>query len=305
MAPPDQAAGAAEAEPLAVEIRHLTFTYQPELPPIFRDVNLSVERGARVLLVGANGAGKSTLLRILAGMHMVPDDAARVYGHAAFRDTLYSNQNIAFMGDAWARVVPWVATSVPYQADIPVHQMVRTLFGDLAGTPEEMRCEAARRDRLLQLLDIDPEWRMHNVSDGQRKRVSILLQLLRPYRVLLLDEVTTHLDVISRTDFLTFLREESEQRGATILYATHIFDGLEQWATHMVYLSRGTVVKYGRLAEFDDLQARIAARTPAPLLRTVETWLRQEQTDSQERQAFRRYFHDLAEAKLQPQHTSK
>lgn len=53
-------------------------------------------------------------------------------------------------------------------------------------------------------------------------------QMLRPVEVLLLDEITTDLDVITRADFLAFLRHEAECNGATIVYATHIFDGLAE-----------------------------------------------------------------------------
>lgn len=53
-------------------------------------------------------------------------------------------------------------------------------------------------------------------------------------QVLLLDEITVDLDVLARADLLTFLRKECEERGATIIYATHIFDGLENWPTNIV-----------------------------------------------------------------------
>jgi CCR4-NOT complex subunit CAF16 len=53
-------------------------------------------------------------------------------------------------------------------------------------------------------------------------------------QVLLLDEITVDLDVLARADLLTFLVSECEERGATIIYATHIFDGLDKWATHIV-----------------------------------------------------------------------
>jgi ABC-type uncharacterized transport system ATPase subunit len=56
-------------------------------------------------------------------------------------------------------------------------------------------------------------------------------------QVLLLDEITVDLDVLARADLITFLRSECEEAGATIVYATHIFDGLESWPTHMVYPS--------------------------------------------------------------------
>jgi ABC-type uncharacterized transport system ATPase subunit len=64
----------------------------------------------------------------------------------------------------------------------------------------------------------------------------IFLGLIRPFKILLLDEVTVSLDVVVRQDLLRYLRRESEQRGATILYATHIFDGLDDWPTHLHYL---------------------------------------------------------------------
>jgi len=59
------------------------------------------------------------------------------------------------------------------------------------------------------------------------------------FQVLLLDEITVDLDVLGRADLMRFLVEECETRGATIIYATHIFDGLEFWPTHVAYVARG------------------------------------------------------------------
>lgn len=58
-------------------------------------------------------------------------------------------------------------------------------------------------------------------------------------QVLLLDEITVDLDVLGRADLMRFLAEECESRGATIVYATHIFDGLEVWPTHVACVARG------------------------------------------------------------------
>jgi energy-coupling factor transporter ATP-binding protein EcfA2 len=60
-----------------------------------------------------------------------------------------------------------------------------------------------------------------------------------PVQVLLLDEITVDLDVLGRADLMRFLMEECTSRGATIIYATHIFDGLEFWPTHVAYVARG------------------------------------------------------------------
>lgn len=67
--------------------------------------------------------------------------------------------------------------------------------GDLAA--EQLICnvpdvDPARRERLIKLLDINLQWRMHQVSDGQRRRVQICMGLLKPFQVLLLDEVRRH-----------------------------------------------------------------------------------------------------------------
>jgi ABC-type sugar transport system ATPase subunit len=58
-------------------------------------------------------------------------------------------------------------------------------------------------------------------------------------QVLLLDEITVDLDVLARANLLTYLKKECEERGATIIYATHIFDGLDDWPTDIVsFLAR-------------------------------------------------------------------
>merc|ERR1719284_1288167 len=93
-----------------------------------------------------------------------------------------------------------------------------------------------RRDELIDILGIDMNWRMHQVSDGQRRRVQLFLGLVRPFEILMLDEVTTALDVVVRQDLLRWLQKECDTRGATIVYATHIFDGLDEWPTHIHYL---------------------------------------------------------------------
>ncbi len=101
------------------------------------------------------------------------------------------------------------------------HTLVTQLQGDfpaskmLNGFPG---IDPARRAKLMEVLDINPDWRMHTVSDGQRRRVQICLGLLKPFDVLLLDEITVDLDVLGRADLMQFLKEECEQRGATIIY---------------------------------------------------------------------------------------
>lgn len=58
-----------------------------------------------------------------------------------------------------------------------------------------------------------------------------------------MDEITVDLDVVGRLKLLAFFKEECDLRKATIVYATHIFDGLESWVTHLAYMENGRFVK--------------------------------------------------------------
>ncbi len=75
-------------------------------------------------------------------------------------------------------------------------------------------------------------------------------------------------------DFLSHLKTLTERDGTTIVYATHIYDGLDDWPTHLAYVDEGRLAKFGVVQDFPDLSDRRSAGTVAPLLRTIESWLR-------------------------------
>ncbi|CAM9829093.1 unnamed protein product, partial [Phaeothamnion confervicola] len=259
----------------AITVKDLTFAYDGRKDhPVLRNFNLELSRGSRCLLIGQNGAGKSTLLRVLGGRHLAkPDEAVTILGRNAFRDTKL-NMVRSYLDMDWGlRTVSFAGYGVPLQADIAVKNMMSAL--QAAQHPE-------RRDKLVEMLGVDPEWRMHQVSDGQRRRVQLLLGLVRPFDILLLDEITTSLDVVVRQDLLR--RRESAERGATIVYATHIFDGLDDWPTHLVYLTAaGGTGWQGRLEDLDLIRQFREAGDSSPLLRVACHWLRNE-LDAQRRE---------------------
>lgn len=181
--------------------------------------------------IAANGAGKTTLLRLLAGKRLAPNDTIAVGGKDPFKDGL---AGVTYLG------VEWVLNSV-VRTDIDVPTLLSSIGGD--AYPQ-------RRDELVDILDIDLRWRMHAVSDGERRRVQLAMGLLRPWTVLLLDEITVDLDLLSRSNFLEFLKRETETRPCTIVYATHILDNLSMWPTHLVHMHLGTVKQWGEMEKF-------------------------------------------------------
>jgi CCR4-NOT complex subunit CAF16 len=235
----------------AVEIRGLSFTYPGAAGPVLDQLSVSLPVGARCLLLGANGVGKSTLLRLIAGRHMIAPATLQVLGRAAFHDTALAGE-VGFLGGDF-----------PFRQDITVAEV-------LAHRPG---IDPQRRRRALEILDIDPGWRMHQVSDGQRRRVQILLEIERSLSLLLLDEVTADLDVLARADLLRHLREDSEGRGLTVIYASHVLDGLGPFATHLLFLSPGRVRCFARCEDIPELAAAPDAGGASPLHRLCERWM--------------------------------
>ncbi|KAH8555784.1 P-loop containing nucleoside triphosphate hydrolase protein [Umbelopsis sp. PMI_123] len=218
---------------LAVQVDSLTFGYGG--PDILKNLNLRLPRGARCLLVGANGAGKTTLLRILAGKRMTPG-VVNILGVNAFID---SPKGVTYLGTEWAG-------NPVVRSDLRVDYLLKSVGGDR--WPE-------RRDELIQVLDVDTTWRMHQVSDGQRRRVQLVMGLLAPWDILLLDEVTVDLDVLVRSDFLDYLEKETASRNSTIVYATHIFDGLGEWPTHIAHVADGTAISIHHVDDYPEFDA--------------------------------------------------
>jgi CCR4-NOT complex subunit CAF16 len=218
MAPPD------------ISVTNLTYTFQDYSTGV-SDLTLAVPARSRTLLIGANGAGKTTLLRLLAGKRLAPSGTISVSGADPFKDGL---EGVTYLGLEWV-LNPIVRT------DIGVAELLRSVGGD---------AYPARRDELVGVLDIDVEWRMHAVSDGERRRVQLAMGLIRPWTVLLLDEITVDLDVLSRAEFLGWLKHETEVRECTIVYATHILDNLAGWPTHLVHMHLGTIKEWDTAEKF-------------------------------------------------------
>lgn len=254
--PPQPADGATTAtETPVIQTNGLTYSF-PDYSTGISDITLDLPAGSRTLLIGANGAGKTTLLRLLAGKRLAPKESIRINGVDPFSRGL---EGVTYLG------LEWVLNPV-VRRDIGVDELLASVGGD---------AYPARRDELVSVLDIDTSWRMHAVSDGERRRVQLAMGLVRPWRVLLLDEITVDLDVWTRAQFLGWLRQECERhpdRAAglpppTIVYATHILDHLAGWPTHLVHMHLGTVREWGPASRFLDdptyYQQRLAKQRQA------------------------------------------
>ena len=94
--------------------------------------------------------------------------------------------------------------------------------------------------------------------------------------MLLLDEITVDLDLLSRSNFLQFLKRETESRACTIVYATHILDNLAEWPTHLVHTAGGRIKKSGSMESFEVQKGGAGKSGNSQLGDLVLEWLKED-----------------------------
>merc|ERR1712194_446047 len=213
-----------------IVVKNLSFSYIKNKPTI-TNLNLTVPPNSKVLLVGANGAGKSTLIRILTGQIWTGTeyDEFSINGTNKPND---QNNGVTYLGSAWKRQQTAFEGMCPYSIDCAASEM----FVDWQAK------YADRRDEIVKVLGIDLKWRMNQCSDGQRKKVRIMIKLLKPFQVCIIDEFAADLDILSRSRFFDYLSRECAERGASVVYATHIFDQADSWASHIAFMQLDRVL---------------------------------------------------------------
>ena len=188
-----------------IELRHAAKRYGAKC--VFEDLDLVLERGDRIGLIGQNGAGKSTLLRLLAGVEP-PDSGERVLGHQVTLDFFAQDQYKVL--DENARILDDL-TSVSPTLMVP---QLRTLLGSFLFHGD------------------DVYKRIGVLSGGERNRYALARMLLRPANCLLLDEPTNHLDLQAKEVLLEALRQYS----GTVIFVSHdraFIDGLANKMVHV------------------------------------------------------------------------
>jgi len=205
---------------MVMELKHVRKAYGSTR--VFNDVNLHLERGDRIALIGPNGVGKSTLMRMLSGVE-APDAGTRTEGHQVVMQY--------FAQDEAARLDPTLTVYQTLAGDAPIHMVpnIRTILGGFLFSGD----------------DIEKPVRV--LSGGERTRLAVARMLLRPANTLLLDEPTNHLDLDSKDVLL----EALEDFGGTLIFVSHDRYFVDKLATRVVDIGRGDAVVYpGNYEEF-------------------------------------------------------
>jgi sodium transport system ATP-binding protein len=199
-------------------------------------VSFSVGSGEVVGLLGPNGAGKTTTLRMLAGILTPTEGRVLINGVDMREQTLQAKQRIGFLsGDTQL-----------YQRLTP--REVLRYFGRLYGVPEARL--AQRVEQLVAELDMTSfAGRLcRTLSSGQKQRANIARAFLHEPDVLILDEPTAALDVVSGQFIVEAIRRKRAE-GRAILFSTHIMSEAETLCDRILFIHEGRITESGRLNE--------------------------------------------------------
>ena len=193
------------------------FTAQGVEVQALQGLNLRVDRGEMVALVGASGSGKSTLLTILAGLDTPTAGVARVAGHDVV--AMGRRERVAYQRSAVGFI--WQQTSrnlLPYLSVAENIAMAHVVAGVI---PRSRR--VAEASRLLELLEVGEvrDRRPAELSGGQQQRAALAVALANSPRVLLADEPTGELDGATSADVLAAMETVNRERQVTTLIVTH------------------------------------------------------------------------------------
>lgn len=218
----------------AIEVESVTHHYRRTRA--LSDVSLSITEGSLTGLLGPNGSGKTTLFRLLATLLPVQAGDIRVLGHHVDRDASSVRKHLGVTFQS-----PALDVRLTVEENLRCHGQ---LYGIDRATLKE-RIEAGL-DR-LELHDRRRD-RVETLSGGLRRRVELAKGLLHRPRVLLLDEPSTGLDVLSRHRFWQLVRDIQQSDGTTVVVSTHLMDEAEQ-CDQLFLLHEGQIVRSGSPAE--------------------------------------------------------
>lgn len=213
------------------ELEQLTFTYNQKQVAL-RDINLTVQPGERIAILGANGSGKSTLLKILDALYFATGGTFRAFGQVIKPDTLNDDASAV----AFRRRVGLVFQDPDVQLFSP------TVWDEVTFAPLHLGLSRAevieRAEWALNFLDIGKlrDRAPHRLSGGEKKKVALASVLSLQPEVWLMDEPTASLDPRSTSRLLDFL-DDLKREGKAVITATHDLDIVEEIADRVLLFS--------------------------------------------------------------------
>jgi ABC-2 type transport system ATP-binding protein len=190
-----------------------------------QDIHLELPAGQIMGLIGVNGAGKSTLLRILMGLIQADRGEVEVRGYRLPHAQVAAKREIGYASEDMRL---YKGKTLRWHMDF-----IQTIY------PE---WDEAYAGELLKRFDLRPDQVLRGFSHGQRVKALLLLILARHPKLLLLDEPTTGLDPIARSEVLGALAEVLRDEERSVLFSSHNTSDVEQLSDSITFIHQGRLI---------------------------------------------------------------
>ena len=203
---------------------------------VINSLSFCCRPGEIVGILGPNGAGKTTILRMISAILTPTSGAIEVMGYDTTDNPQQIRSSIGFIScdtNLYDRLTP---------------EETVYFFGKFFGLSDQVIGE--RAERLYQTLGMKPilKRQCRNLSAGEKQKVSIARTLIHDPPLLILDEPTTALDVLTSRDIL-WLVKQARNEGKAILYSAHNMEEVEDLCDRIVLIHRGTMLDQGTIAD--------------------------------------------------------
>ncbi len=204
-------------------------------------VSFRIEQGEMVAFLGPNGAGKTTTLKLLSGLIFPTAGSATVLGYVPWeRENAYRRRFSLVMGQK--NQLWW---DLPAQESFQLHKEIYRI------EPDVFQRRLDELTDMLQVRDLVGQ-PVRELSLGERMRMELIAALLHGPDVLLLDEPTIGLDVISQRKVQEFLKHYQAHRKLTVILTSHYMKDVEALCKRAVIINEGVIKHDGPLAEIVD-----------------------------------------------------
>ncbi len=202
----------------SVTVDYITHTFKGQPAPTLENIELKIQPGEKIALIGRSGCGKSTLLHMLAGLLMPSEGVVRIHGHQVTKPS--AKWNMMFQKPS---LYPWM--NVRQNAELGL------IF---AGAPDPHKIDA-----LLELVGLSEkaDESVQSLSGGQQQRVALARSLATSPELLLLDEPFSALDAFTRASLQDEVAEIASRENLTLVIVTHDIDEAVAMADRVLIMS--------------------------------------------------------------------
>lgn len=227
-----------------ISIENISKSYSEK--QLLNNINLGINEGDKIGIIGINGTGKSTLLKIIAGVE-VADEGRIIKGNSVRIEYLSQNPDFdpeatvieqVFKGNSEVMRIIREYEKAIQNPDIPVEELTRLTSAMDAANAWQIESEAKTVLTKLGILDFGVK--VGALSGGQRKRIALASALINPSELLILDEPTNHLD----NDTIDWLEQYLNKRKGALLMVTHDRYFLDRVVNQIIELDSGNLHIY-------------------------------------------------------------